>query len=60
MIYVVSSSTDGLNYGPRTELVNNIDTLGGTYAMIYQDSYGVLYKIIGGNVFNNRAENLAW
>jgi len=43
----------GLNYGPRTELVNNIDTKGNQYAMIYQDSYGTLYKLQGGNVFGN-------
>ncbi|XP_055333730.1 arylsulfatase B-like [Paramacrobiotus metropolitanus] len=44
---------NGLNYGPRTELVNNIDTINPQYAMIYQDTYGGLYKIIGGNIFDN-------
>jgi arylsulfatase A-like enzyme len=44
----------GLSHGPRKELVNNIDTRYHAYAMVYEDQYGGLYKIIGGNVFNNR------
>jgi hypothetical protein len=44
----------GLSYGPRKEIPNNIDTNSNQYAMIYEDQYGTLYKVIGGNVFNNR------
>ncbi|XP_055333780.1 arylsulfatase B-like [Paramacrobiotus metropolitanus] len=44
----------GNNYGPRTELVNNIDSILNQYAMVYQDQYGGMYKLIGGNVFNNQ------
>ena len=43
----------GLNYGPRKELVNNIDQIANAYAMIYEDQYGGLYKLLGGNVFDN-------
>lgn len=42
----------GSNVGPRTELVINIDARGNQSAMIYEDEYGVLYKIIRGNVVN--------
>ncbi|XP_055333762.1 arylsulfatase B-like [Paramacrobiotus metropolitanus] len=48
-----NSLYNGLNYGPRTELVNNIDGTNNQYAMIYQDTYGGLYKLIGGEIFDN-------
>ncbi|XP_055343843.1 arylsulfatase B-like isoform X2 [Paramacrobiotus metropolitanus] len=48
-----TSLTQGQNYGPRRELVNNIDSRGGSYAMIYQDQYGGMYKIYGGNLYMN-------
>lgn len=48
-----SSLTAGLNYGPRKELVTNIDQISNQYSMIYEDQYGGLYKLLGGNVFNN-------
>ncbi|OQV17335.1 Arylsulfatase I [Hypsibius exemplaris] len=47
------SFQDGSSVGPRKELVNNIDTLGRMYAMIMEDEFGHLYKLIGGNVFEN-------
>ncbi|GAU92446.1 hypothetical protein RvY_04524 [Ramazzottius varieornatus] len=47
------SIQSGLNYGPRKELPNNIDSLGHQYAMLYEDQYGGLYKVIGGNVMDN-------
>ena len=45
--------TVGLNYGPRKEVPINID--GGTqsYSMVYEDPYGTLYKIYGGNLFDD-------
>ncbi|OQV17328.1 putative Arylsulfatase B [Hypsibius exemplaris] len=43
----------GLTVGPRKELVNNIDSILHQYAMIHEDQYGGLYKLIGGNAFDN-------
>ncbi|OQV17334.1 hypothetical protein BV898_08583 [Hypsibius exemplaris] len=46
-------SAAGLTVGPRKETVNNVDSILNQYAMTYVDSYGGMYKPIGGNVFEN-------
>ena len=48
------SLRDGEQKGPRTELMVNLDNLLGDHAVIYEEPVtGVLYKLIGGNSFNN-------
>ena len=43
----------GPSEGPRSEVVNNIDTLGNSYSITMKSSFGLLYKLIGGNVMDN-------
>ncbi|OWA52653.1 Arylsulfatase B [Hypsibius exemplaris] len=47
------SLVNGETSGPRNELVINIDLVANQYALIKEYPYNVLYKMIGGNVFNN-------
>lgn len=43
----------GLDDGPRTEVLLNIDTVRNHAGIIYKDFDGGLYKLISGNVFDN-------
>lgn len=43
----------GLSVGPRKEVPINIDGRTKSYAIIYEDQYGGIYKLYGGNVFDN-------
>lgn len=43
----------GSGIGSRSEIVNNIDGLTNQYAMVQENPVGGLFKIIGGNIFNN-------
>ncbi|GAU91612.1 hypothetical protein RvY_03837 [Ramazzottius varieornatus] len=44
----------------RKEMFLNVDPIFGEYAMIYQDPHGKLYKIIGGNAYNNTLGAIKW